>query len=177
MDDNTVKCVLVVLAVVLVGYLLVSYMNNDSNVVSEESFEGFTDGEDAQYQGGIAPANPHGENESPKEIGQEEATQFNETPDECYPKEILTSAELLPTDANSMWAAANPATAGSLTDKNFLNAGYHVGINTVGQSLRNGNLQLRSEPPNPQSKVSPWMQSTIEPDINRRPLEIGCGSQ
>ena len=48
-----------------------------------------------------------------------------------------------------------------------------VGINTVGQSLRNANRQLRSEPPNPQVKVSPWLQSTIEPDSNRKPLEIG----
>ena len=39
--------------------------------------------------------------------------------------------------------------------------------------LRNANLQLRSEPPNPQLKVSPWSQSTIEPDVNRRPLELG----
>jgi hypothetical protein len=58
-------------------------------------------------------------------------------------------------------------------DKNFLEAGYHVGINTVGQSNRNANLQLRSEPPNPQMSVSPWMQSTIEPDLARKPLEIG----
>ena len=39
--------------------------------------------------------------------------------------------------------------------------------------MRNANLQLRSEPPNPQVQVSPWMQATIEPDINRRPLEVG----
>ena len=58
-------------------------------------------------------------------------------------------------------------------NNNFLNAGFHVGINTVGQSLRNANLQLRSEPPNPQMKVSPWMQSTIEADTNRKIMEIG----
>jgi len=177
MDDNTVKCVLVVLAVVLVGYLLVSYMNDDNNVVSEESAEGFTDAEDTQYQGEVVASEPMGENEAPKELGQQEATQFNEVPSACYPKDTLTSVDLLPAEANSMWAQANPATTGSLTDKNYLNAGYHVGIDTVGQSLRNGNLQLRSEPPNPQVSVSPWMQSTIEPDLNRKPLEIGCGSQ
>jgi hypothetical protein len=43
----------------------------------------------------------------------------------------------------------------------------------VGQTLRNANLQIRSEPPNPQVAVSPWLNSTIEPDINRRPFEIG----
>ena len=62
---------------------------------------------------------------------------------------------------------------GALEDQNLLEAGYHVGVNTVGQSLRNANLQLRSEPANPQVKVSPWLQSTIDPDSNRKPLEIG----
>jgi len=48
-----------------------------------------------------------------------------------------------------------------------------TGVNTVGQSLQNANRQLRSEPPNPQVKVSPWLQSTIEPDTDRKSLEIG----
>ena len=93
---------------------------------------------------------------------------------ECFPKDKLTAEDLLPKDAaNSKWAQVNPAGQGDLKDQNFLNAGYHVGINTVGTSLRNPNLQLRSEPPNPHMKVSPWNQTTIESDLNRRPLEIG----
>lgn len=97
----------------------------------------------------------------------------NQFPKDCYPKDQLTPKELLPQDSNSKWAQANPAGQGELKDQNFLNAGHHIGINTVGQSLRNANLQLRSEPPNPQLKVSPWLQSTIEPDTNRKPMEIG----
>lgn len=97
----------------------------------------------------------------------------NQYPNDCFPKDQLTPAELLPGDGNSKWAQVNPAGQGELGDQNFLNAGYHVGVNTVGQTLRNANLQLRSEPPNPQLKVSPWLQSTIEPDSNRKPLEIG----
>ena len=94
-------------------------------------------------------------------------------PSECYPKDVLASQDLLPADANSKWAQSNPSGQGSLNDKNFLTAGYHVGVNTVGQSLRNANRQLRSDPPNPQVKVSPWMQTTIEPDVNRKAMEIG----
>jgi hypothetical protein len=60
---------------------------------------------------------------------------------------------------------------------NLLKAGYNIGIDTVGSSLRNGNLQVRSEPPNPTTIVSPWMNTTIEPDLMRAPLEIGCGPQ
>ena len=99
-------------------------------------------------------------------------SQMNQLPSECYPKDVLSSADLLPRDANSLWAQVNPSGQGSLADQNFLTAGFHIGINTVGQTLRNANRQLRSEPLNPQVKVSPWLQTTIEPDINRRPLEI-----
>jgi hypothetical protein len=92
----------------------------------------------------------------------------------CFPRDRLTASELLPKGAaDSRWSQANPAGQGDVSDKNFLTAGYHVGVNTTGASKKNGNLQLRSEPANPQMVVSPWMQSTIEPDFLRKPLEIG----
>lgn len=91
----------------------------------------------------------------------------------CFPKDQLTPQELLPQDSANAWAQSNPDGLGSLKDKNFLQSAHHIGVNTVGQTLRNANLQLRSEPSNPQVKVSPWAQSTIEPDMNRKPLEIG----
>ena len=90
-----------------------------------------------------------------------------------FPKEQLTAAELLPQDNSSLWAQVNPSGDGSLKDKNFLQSGYHIGINTVGQTLRNANLQIRSEPPCPQISVSPWLQSTIQADTSRLPFEIG----
>lgn len=114
-----------------------------------------------------------GMNEQPQGVIQaQDGLGINQLPSECYPKDVLSSADLLPRDANSLWAQVNPSGQGSLADQNFLTAGFHIGINTVGQTLRNANRQLRSEPLNPQVKVSPWMQTTIEPDINRRPLEI-----
>ena len=56
---------------------------------------------------------------------------------------------------------------------NYLESGHHIGINTVGQSLKNANRQLRSEPANPRDSVSPWNQSTIEHDKYRKQLELG----
>jgi hypothetical protein len=75
---------------------------------------------------------------------------------------------------NSVWSEQNPMGPGSLKGKNFLSAGALIGVNTVGQSMRNANLQVRSEPPNPQVAVSIFNQSTISPDISHRPLEIGA---
>jgi len=90
----------------------------------------------------------------------------------CYPRDQLTPSELLPKDPNSVWAQQNPMGQGSLKGKNFLSAGALIGVNTVGQSLRNANLQLRSEPPNPQVPVSVFYNSTIQPDTSHRDLEI-----
>ena len=97
-----------------------------------------------------------------------------EAPAGCYPRDQLTPSELLPKDMNSIWAEQNPMGPGSLKGKNFLSAGALIGVNTVGQSLRNANLQVRSEPPNPQVPVSIFNQTTISPDISHRPLEIGA---
>jgi hypothetical protein len=92
-------------------------------------------------------------------------------PQGCYPREQLNPKELLPQDLNSQWAQVNPQGAGDIQGKNFLSAGALIGVNTIGQSLRNANLQLRAEPPCPQVQIGPWNQSTIEPDLMRRPIE------
>jgi len=94
----------------------------------------------------------------------------------CSREQVVDPAELLPKDENSEWAKLNPMGGGDLENVNLLKSGYHIGINTVSSSLRNANLQLRSEPPNPQMAVGPWNNTTISPDINRRPLEIGSGA-
>ena len=173
--------------------------NNPNNVDKSENFEddeGFSFGAHGKHEGfdahgkhegfknheefsevesssGVDNNATYGTVPSSDNVGNNSPTGGSSLPAECYPKEVLSSEELLPTDANSKWAQVNPAGQGTLTDKNFLTAGFHVGVNTVGQSLRNANRQLRSDPPNPQVKVSPWMQTTIEPDVNRKPMEIG----
>ncbi len=85
--------------------------------------------------------------------------------------------DLLPTDANSQWAALNPVNMnqGSMLNGDMLQAGYHIGLDTIGQTLKNPNLQLRSDPIIPKQDVGPWNQSTYEPDYGRIPLEVGYG--
>ena len=95
-------------------------------------------------------------------------------PGGCAKQETINPADLLPKDENSKFARMNPRGQGDLMGVSLLEAGHHIGINTVGQSLRNANLQLRSEPANPQMNVGPWNNTTMGPDLTRRPLEIGC---
>lgn len=94
------------------------------------------------------------------------------TVSEAFPQDRLKPEDLLPRDAaNSKWAQMNPAGQGDVKDQNFLTAGYHVGFDTQGSSMRNASHDFRSTPPNPRYNISIWSQSTIEPDLNRRPLE------
>ena len=85
----------------------------------------------------------------------------------------LQPEELLPHDTEAdEWSRVNPKGQGSLELKNFLEAGFHTGVDTQANSLRNANQGLRSEPPNPQTAVSVWMNSTISPDPFRKSMEI-----
>ena len=87
--------------------------------------------------------------------------------------EQLTANDLLPAASEAdEWAEENPEGDGMVADKNFLTAGHHIGIDSVGQTLKNANYGLRSEPSIPREDVGPWLNSTIEADTNRRPLEI-----
>ena len=122
------------------------------------------------------PANPAGQNEEYASVTGITTTSYG-LPPTCSRGGNSDPADLLPKDTNSQWAQLNPAGGADFKNVNLLKAGYHIGIDTIGSSLRNANLQERSEPPNPTNMVSPWMNSTIEPDLMRAPLEIGCGKQ
>ena len=81
---------------------------------------------------------------------------------------VFNPSELLPKDVNAQWAQLNPSGNADFNSVNLLKAGYLNGIDTVGSTMRNANLQVRSEPANPTAQVGPWAQSTIEPDKFRK---------
>jgi len=93
-------------------------------------------------------------------------------------RSITNPSDLLPADANSQWASLNPTSMNQhdILAADMLQAGYHVGLDTIGQSMKNANLQLRSDPVIPKQNVGPWNQSTYEADVSRQPLEIGSGA-
>jgi len=60
-----------------------------------------------------------------------------------------------------------------LANQNYLDPRGQVGYpETVGGTLRNANLQFRSEPANPRDPVSIWNLSTITPELMRPTFEI-----
>lgn len=120
----------------------------------------------AGSQGGYSPVDTSGVQSEFESVSGVGGTQYAQPP-------MSNPADLLPQDMNSEWAKLNPMGVGDVNNGGLLRAGYHIGRDTVMSSLRNANLQIRSEPPNPQMPVGPWNMSTIEPDINRKPFEIG----
>jgi hypothetical protein len=161
MKTNTlVKCVLMLAAVVVLGMMVKKYNERSVEVVDVDTSENF-------YQDDVVGADGS-DNEKPGNIEYPTKEQASQ----CFPRDRLTADDLLPKDAaNSKFAKVNPAGQGDVDGENYLTAGNKIGVNSVGTSLRNSNIGLRSEPPNPQIKVSPWMQTTIGPDLNRRALE------
>jgi len=100
--------------------------------------------------------------------------QTNNMEYESHP--IANPSDLLPQDHNSQWTTLNPALSNNnVIVPDLLEAGYHIGLDTIGQTLRNANLQERSDPVIPKQEIGPWNNSTIEPDLARVPLEVGYG--
>jgi hypothetical protein len=91
-------------------------------------------------------------------------------------KDVANPSELLPKDDNSQWSSLNPVSQSNPQMPDLLQAGYHIGLDTIGQTMKNANLQLRSDPVIQKGESGPWNQSTIEPDLMRVPLEVGCKS-
>jgi hypothetical protein len=149
-----------------------SYHHSESNSVQ---YSGESSPE-AQGSPGVQPAMPAGYNSVPGSADGVR-TVTSGVPQSCLNQQAANPSELLPNDPNSAFAMGQPTGQGELANINLLKAGQLSGIDTVGGTLRNANLQLRSEPPNPRSQVSPWLNSTIEPDLMRVPLELGCGQQ
>jgi hypothetical protein len=177
-NDYGIGAILVLLILAYCVSLFAKYLTLKGYAGSESNQTMQSQYKNVNYQGSasVKPSEPLGQNEVFASANGMQTT-MQGMPSSCNTPSIGNPSELLPKDANSQWAQLNPSGKGELANVNLLKAGYHIGIDTIGQSLRNANLQIRSEPPNPQLNVSVWNQSTITPDLMRVPLEIGVGSQ
>ena len=147
------------------------YSNSPSNVQGSQVVA--NSASPAQQQQAVGAAEPVGQNEVYSNVPAGSMTSTYGLTPTAKPGAMYDPSELLPKDLNSQWAQLNPAGNADFKNVNLLKAGYLIGIDTIGSTLRNANLQERSEPPNPTTSVSPWLNTTIEPDLMRLPLEIG----
>lgn len=152
---------------VLIGFALFSYSNSKSF-----SLDNYDDGYNT-----ASAVNSYSQQTNEMMVPPPPPSAMGSAPSAGYEMRPVNSpSDLLPSDANSEWASLNPSmNAGATPD--LLQAGYHIGLDTIGQTLKNANLQLRSDPVIPKSDIGPWNQSTFEPDLGRVPLEIGYGGR
>ena len=175
--------VILLIGAFVLYYLISSYSSNKAmgpEQMSSRDTQAMYSAQNApglQQASAVEPSQPMGQNETyAPATGMSTSSQG--LPPSCSQKtSSVDPKELLPNDTNSQWAQLNPAGSGDLENVNLLRSGYHMGIDTIGNTLRNANLQLRSEPANPQTNVGPWNNTTIAPDTMRVPLEIGQGKQ
>jgi hypothetical protein len=177
MKGQTTKLLLALGGVVVVAWLISSY--SSGKAVVGEGMEANLDrlAGSLGVQGPVsdsgpygAPATSAGGNAQPTEQvqGRHPASQST------YSENTLSAGELLPNgEIGASWAAVNPAAVGDLKGQNFLDAGYHTNtaIAGVSQTNRNASWDIRSENPNPQSKVGPFLNTTIAPNPFKRGLD------
>ncbi len=85
------------------------------------------------------------------------------------PYDMFDAAQLQPQEHNNDWFDQVPEPI-NVKNRNLINISRPIGVNTIGNSLRNPSLDIRGSPPCPKSVVSPFLNSTIEPDINIKSL-------
>jgi len=166
------------LGAVLVGVLAIALIANFVGGSKSVIGEGMEQVKGALgVQGPLSDSGPYGQptssaggNAQPVESvqGRHPASQST------YSETTLTANELLPKgEIGASWAAVNPSSMGDLKGQNFLEAGYHTNtaIAGVSQQNRNASWDVRSEPPNPQTKVGPFLNTTIEPNPFKRGLD------
>lgn len=87
----------------------------------------------------------------------------------CEPEDLFDVDKYLPQEVNDDWFEVQPEPI-SVKNRHLINITKPIGINTIGTSLRNASYDVRGVPSNPRFVVSPWLQSSIEPDTNLKPL-------
>ncbi len=85
------------------------------------------------------------------------------------PTFVASSLLPKPQGQEDTWGQADAQAA--LAYQDFLSATQRIGTDTVLSSLRNSSHDLRNNIPNPMGVVSPWLNSTITPDLTRKPLD------
>lgn len=160
--------VLAIVVLILI-FLLFSYSDTKGN-----NFDKMTDGTPAE----LKPTQQVVRTQSAQSA--QPTTQPQNTSNSNYAVQpVANPSELLPKDKNSEWASLNPLgiNADGIQTPDLLQSGYHIGIDTIGQTLKNPSYDLRSDPIIEKKNISPWNMSTIEPNLARVPLEVGYGSR
>lgn len=80
-------------------------------------------------------------------------------------KEKFDPSALLPKEKNGEWFD-DPHESTNIKSTHLINIYRPVGVNTIHTTLKNASHDIRGTPANPKYPVSPWGNSSYEPDTN-----------
>ncbi len=87
---------------------------------------------------------------------------------DCEPEDLFNAEDYLPQEVNDDWFEVQPEPI-SVKNRHLINVTKPIGVNTIGTSLRNASHDIRGTPSCPKFVISPFMNTSIEPDTNLKP--------
>jgi hypothetical protein len=148
------------------SYAPSSYAGNNRKQNNNPDIDKYFTDNDQTLKGGFLS----NDNYSGKDETDDKYASYNSGPKKMMTDEdIFKSDNYLAKETNQSWFEVPPEPI-SIKNRHLINISRPIGVNTIGNSLRNPSYDLRGSPPNPKFVVSPWMQSTIEPDLNIKGL-------
>ena len=100
-------------------------------------------------------------NKDSKQYEQQVVTENNQDSTE------LKSSEFLPQELNQSWFDKDFNKVKEIDQDTLIDVSqYSSGMDTVGQTLKNPSYDIRGNIPNPKNIISPFLNSSIEPDNN-----------
>jgi hypothetical protein len=118
------------------------------------------------YFNATEPLNPN-ENAGFSLSDNESAVLAPYTPGKVVDVDKFDADELLPKESNDWFEDVTPT---KIKNRHLINIYRPIGVNTVMSSLKNGTLDLRGDEVNPKTFVSPFLNSSYEPDHNIKGL-------
>jgi hypothetical protein len=140
-----------------------SFSPSDPDAVEQGSFGGY--GKKQQINNRRMEQPYYSDEHDPRDFSYKKKTFTKRTPSDV--DDLFDINKMLPHDVEEQWFDVEPlVTTKKIKGTHLIHPKVHMGVNTVMSSLRNGTHDLRGDIPNPKIKVSPWNNSTIEPDTN-----------
>ena len=138
----------------------ITEQNNSPDVESESESEPTGLSEQIEVDNQVGPSGPSGPDSTPPVLVESDSVQ-------------ISPEALLPQKGNE-WSN-QPVVNSLATDELLFDSPSIIGM--VTNVNRNALYDLRCAPSNPRVDVGPWQQTTMEPDLTRRPLEgPECGA-
>ncbi len=134
-----------------------TYFDDNNNIVGNSQ-----SGDNA----GFSPMDEtNGEYAAYKKSGEEKCGSNQD----CEPEDLFDVDKYLPQEVNDDWFEVQPEPI-SVKNRHLINITKPIGINTIGTSLKNASHDIRGSVGCPKFVVSPFLNSSIEPDNNIKPM-------